>query len=350
MVRTARHRDRRRHRRLSWVRGTAVGLALAMAAAVGCVDDATQADGLPGVASSTAGLAGDAGTPAARGALVISQVYAGGGLDGSSFDHDFVELLNVSSASITLDGLSLQVAGAADDLGSAPNSIVALSGAIASQQYLLIALGGGGVAGTALPAPDLNGTVDLPTSAGKVALAPTSDPLACGSAAGSRCGTKVIDQVGYGLVSDFEGTQPTVALTTTTAAIRKTGGCTDANDNRKDFSVDMPAPRNSASNPASCPTQPVQPPKEGGGPPPPVVDPPLGAEVPFDSGSPKQDAGGSRGAGADTSGCSVGAVGGVWSPSPGHADGPSDPWRVLPLLVGLGVLVRRRRAGQSGAP
>src|SRR5262249_55662654 len=154
-------------------------------------------DGPSEIASSASPLTGDAGGTAARGALVISQVYSGGGIDGSTFDHDFVELLNISGSPITLDGFSLPVAGAADDLGSAANAVIPLSGSIASLQYMLVALGGGGAQGTPLPAADLNGAFDLATDAGKVALAPTTDPLACGSSSGSRCSTsKVIDEVG----------------------------------------------------------------------------------------------------------------------------------------------------------
>jgi hypothetical protein len=334
----------RRPRHLTWFGLTAAGLAAATAAAVGCVHDVAT-DGPSAVASSTSALSGDGGGPAARGALVISQVYSGGGLDGSTFDHDFVELLNVSGAPITLDGFSLQVAGPDDDLGSAANAVVALSGTIAAQKYLLVALGGGGVSGTPLPAADLSGSVDLATGAGKVALSPTTDPLACGGTAGSRCSTtKVIDEVGYGLVSDFEGTQPTLPLTNTTAAIRKNGGCTDTNDNRKDFTVDTPAPLNSGSDPAACPTPPVTPQKEAGGPPPPVLDPPLGAEVGGDdSGAARRDAGGNQGGGASGSGCSVGPVGRAWATGTNAQGGTSNLGESLPLLAGLVVLVRRRR-------
>ncbi|HYY56818.1 MAG TPA: lamin tail domain-containing protein, partial [Pyrinomonadaceae bacterium] len=41
--------------------------------------------------------------------IVISQVYAGGGLSSSSFSHDFVELYNRGSLSVDIAGWSLQV-------------------------------------------------------------------------------------------------------------------------------------------------------------------------------------------------------------------------------------------------
>src|SRR5262249_29465807 len=156
-----------------------------------------------------------------------------------------------------------------------------------------------------LPASDLTGSTDLGETEGKVALAPSTAPLACGGSLGTRCAaTKVLDVVGYGVVSDFEGNQPVFPLTNVKAAIRKSAGCLDSNDNRSDFTVDTPSPHNNGANPASCPVPPPPPPKEAGGPPPPVVDPPLGAEVPDGDGGTKRDAGTAPASGAD-SGCGV---------------------------------------------
>ncbi|HMO56295.1 MAG TPA: ExeM/NucH family extracellular endonuclease, partial [Roseiflexaceae bacterium] len=65
---------------------------------------------------------------------------------------------------------------------------------------------------------------------------------------------RIIDLVGYGNATYFEGAAaPT--LTNTTAAVRAGGGCTDTNNNSADFAAAAPAPRNSASpvNPCGSP-------------------------------------------------------------------------------------------------
>ena len=61
-----------------------------------------------------------------------------------------------------------------------------------------------------------------------------------------------MDLVGYGAANCDEGAGPATALSNTTAALRKRGGCFDSNNNNVDFSVAQPTPRNSATPPRSC--------------------------------------------------------------------------------------------------
>src|SRR5450759_2647926 len=71
-------------------------------------------------------------------------------------------------------------------------------------------------------------------------------------------GSQIIDFVGYGGANAAEGS-PVAALDNTTAAIRKSGGCSDTNNNRVDFSLGSPAPRNSHSPTNLCSPLPSKP-------------------------------------------------------------------------------------------
>ena len=113
--------------------------------------------------------------------LVVSQVYAGGGNSGASFTNDYVELLNAGSASVTLDGWTVQYASAA---GSSWQ-LTPLSGSIPPGRSFLVQLASGGSVGAALPVPDATGTSNMAVSGGKVALVTDSTALSCGASAGS---------------------------------------------------------------------------------------------------------------------------------------------------------------------
>ncbi len=172
--------------------------------------------------------------------LVISQVYGGGGNSGATYTNDFIEIFNPTGSAVDLSGWSVQYASSAGSSWSATN----LSGTIAAGGYYLVqeAAGSGGT--TMLPTPDATGTLNLSGSNGKVALVNSTTSLSgtC-PVAGSY-----IDFVGFGSSANcFEGSGPTLTLSNTTAALRNSNGCADADDNAADFSTGPPNPRNSAS-------------------------------------------------------------------------------------------------------
>ena len=78
-------------------------------------------------------------------------------------------------------------------------------------------------------------------------------PLGCGASAGSCSSAQFVeDLVGYGSATDYEGSGPAPALSSTTAALRATGGCGDTNANATDFTAGAPAPRNASSPANAC--------------------------------------------------------------------------------------------------
>ncbi|WP_017170590.1 lamin tail domain-containing protein, partial [Xanthomonas phaseoli] len=66
--------------------------------------------------------------------VVISQVYGGGGNSGATLRSDFIELHNIGSAPVSLDGWSVQYASAA---GSSWQ-VTPLAGTVAAGGYYLI--------------------------------------------------------------------------------------------------------------------------------------------------------------------------------------------------------------------
>ncbi len=197
------------------------------------------------------------GAPAAWSAspsMVVSQVFAGGGNANAPYTNDFVELFNRGSTPADLAGWSIQYAS-----GSGTTwQVTPLSGSVQPGGHYLVGLASGAV-GAALPTPDATGTSNLAVSGGKVALVHASTPLACGGSCSAD--PLMVDLVGYGSATDYEGTGAAPAIGNTTAAIRAGDGCTDTDANSSDFSAAAPNPRNSAAAAAPCS---APPPPSGG--------------------------------------------------------------------------------------
>jgi hypothetical protein len=193
-------------------------------------------------------LSAGAGHAASSSPVVVSQVYAGGGNTGATYQNDFVELLNRSSSPVDLSGWTVQYATAAGTSWSTAT----LTGTLAAGHYYLVQFASAGAIGAIIPAPDALGTTNLAASGGKVALVHATTALTCGATAGSCSATSgVQDLVGYGSATDFEGAVAS-ALDATHAALRDSAGCIDTDANAADFSAAAPTPRNTSSAAAAC--------------------------------------------------------------------------------------------------
>ena len=195
--------------------------------------------------------------------VVISQVYGGGGNGGATFTHDFIELFNRGTSTVSLAGWSVQYTSAAGtgNFGSATNLITPLSGSIAPGQYILIQESTNAAVGSPLPAPDITDATPIlmAAGAGKVALVNTTTPLGCNGGSTPCSATAlatIVDLVGYGTgaggANFFEGSGAAPSLSATLAAFRKFNGCQDTDNNSADFTAAVPNPRNSASASAPC--------------------------------------------------------------------------------------------------
>lgn len=181
--------------------------------------------------------------------VVISQVYGGGGNSGSTYTHDFIELFNRGTNSVSLNGWSVQYASAT---GSSWQKTDLTNITLAPGQYYLVqqAQGSGGT--TPLPTPDATGNIAMSGTAGKVALLNVNTVITSGTSCPT--GPTVVDFVGFGSTANcFEGAGSTPAPSNTNAVLRASSGCTDNNNNAADFAAGLPTPRNTASalNPCS---------------------------------------------------------------------------------------------------
>jgi len=179
-------------------------------------------------------------TAACEPAVVISQVYGGGGDAGATYQNDFVELFNRGTTTVSLAGWYLRY-GSATGTG-AWSSGTALSGSIAPGHYYLIREGSGGSNGAPLPTADATGSISMSAGQGKVMLLKSS------AVPSGACPTPtdLVDLVGYGSANCREGV-PTAALSSSKAAVRASDGCVDTGDNSKDLVAATPTPRNSSS-------------------------------------------------------------------------------------------------------
>jgi uncharacterized protein len=171
--------------------------------------------------------------------IVISQVYGGGGNGSAQYTNDFIELYNRSTTSVDVTGWTVQYASSA---GTSWQK-TALSGTIDPGKYYLVqeAVGNscsGLPCGIALPIPNATGTIAMSASAGKVALVSNSTTLT------GSCPTGLVDFVGFGTATNCYEGAPTANLSNTTAALRNANGATDTDNNKNDFTIGVPNPRN----------------------------------------------------------------------------------------------------------
>jgi DNA/RNA endonuclease G (NUC1) len=179
------------------------------------------------------------------GSVVLSQVYGGGGNNGSTLKNDFIEIINHTGSPINLNGWSVQYASAM----LANWQVTPLTNfTLGPGQYYLIkeATGAGGTVD--LPTADQTGTIAMGATSGKVALVSNTTALVGNCPVGSG----IVDFIGYDGANCFEGAGAAPTLTNPTAALRKNDGCLDTDNNNSDFVQGTPNPRNSSSPTNNC--------------------------------------------------------------------------------------------------
>jgi Lamin Tail Domain len=170
--------------------------------------------------------------------IVISQLYLGSSFSPTLPTYPYVELFNLGSVTVNLQGWTLQYAEESANSWT-PYS---LSGSIAPGQYYLIRLSGS--AATPNPLPDVTIGLALPRARGKIAIVTDSTPVGAGCPVEER----IVDRLGYGTTACYES-QPQIlpGEVAPLAQVRKNGGCTDTDQNAVDFSPVTPLPRNTTS-------------------------------------------------------------------------------------------------------
>jgi Peptidase family C25/Lamin Tail Domain len=181
--------------------------------------------------------------------VVISQVYSAGGNSGATYDQDYVELYNRGTTAVSLSGWSIQIGAATGNVGGNAGQKADLTGSIQPGSYYLVAIGSANTGtGSPLPATQASGaTSGLGAAGGKVALVNTTTLLNTLCPTGNA---SVIDFVGYGTATCFEGAAAAPAPSTTNAIFRLGGGNIDTDNNSTDFVTGAANPRNSSQQPS----------------------------------------------------------------------------------------------------
>ena len=196
------------------------------------------------------------GTPSAQdlgNALVISEVYGGGGNNGALYTHDFVEIYNRSGAPVSLANLSIQYASATGtgNFGANDGQLTALPAVVLGPGgYFLVqqAAGSATPAGAPLPGADFVDPtpIAMAAGAGKVALVTGTAALGCNGGSTPCHATqraRIVDLVGYGTANFFEGTAAAATLSASQSAAR-TPVTQDTNQNSVDFArISPPDPQ-----------------------------------------------------------------------------------------------------------
>ncbi len=205
--------------------------------------------------TADASSAADPMQTAAAGDIVFSQIYGSGGNPGSTFQNNYIELFNRTNNVIDFGGWPIYITTATGTFNQSIAFVSSRGIAIGAHRYVLIRFGPDSTNGAPLPNPDFVVPFSSPipgipptnlSPSGKVFLAAPGTGLI-----GSTCplpNSSIVDFVGYGSTANcFEGTGPAAATDNTTAALRKSGGFTDTENNANDFLAGTPNPRNSFS-------------------------------------------------------------------------------------------------------
>ncbi|MDR0957707.1 MAG: lamin tail domain-containing protein, partial [Clostridiales bacterium] len=170
--------------------------------------------------------------------IVINQIYTSDSTNIATYK--FAELYNPTAADVSLDGIYLAYGS-----GTKPafSSNIALTGTIKAGGFYLVKTSKATEA-TDTPVPDAG--KNLGTGAkGKYALFNGTPTDLETDANGNPINTNIIDFVGCGTSTYYEGTGTATGLANDIAIIRVTDGV-DTNDNAADFTTASPNPRNSS--------------------------------------------------------------------------------------------------------
>jgi hypothetical protein len=181
--------------------------------------------------------------------VVISQIYGGGGTNSSGlYNRDYIELYNRGLTDVNINFWSVQYAGTSNTTWN----MVQLFGTIPVGGHFLIAGALSFSSSQDLPVPpDIDSDLEVFAANGRVALVQhdlsiatrcNNDPSTCASG-----DPLMADFVGYGTAISWDGNGQAPSPGTQFALWRRGDGCTDTNDNKADFTVSPPQPRNSSS-------------------------------------------------------------------------------------------------------
>ncbi len=185
---------------------------------------------------------------AASSSVVIAEIYGGGGSSSGTpealFSKDYVLLYNRSNSNQSLDGWSLQYASTTGtfSVSSTTEFFFTSSHTINSKNYFLIITGALGSQGSSITNVDATTLdVSIAQAGGKIALANNQSAVTFSGSAGSNTfSSNVIDFVGWGAATAYEGSSGSPA-TSKILAIRRKSNMIDTDQNGSDFESFTPS-------------------------------------------------------------------------------------------------------------
>jgi hypothetical protein len=188
--------------------------------------------------------------------IVISQIYTHGGETGAIYQNDFIELYNRGNSIVDINGWTLSITTFEGSFPSTAGVHFVSSGSIPilPGMHMLFTFTTGGANGQPLNGDFPVPIVSLGSTGGQIVLLAKDKTLPAGCPASPDLTGAVVDYVGYGTATCFEGTV-TLAPPTTKSLTRINGGCTDTNNNLADFSFADPNPRGFTSPIVQCGSQ-----------------------------------------------------------------------------------------------
>ena len=160
-------------------------------------------------------------------AIVINEVYGGGGNSGAPFQNDFVELFNNGATAVDIGGYGIQYASATGAFGANNFALIPVGTMLAAGDFYTETGASNAAVGAIVPADQAGGNIAMSATTGKVRLLDAA--------------LNVVDLVGYGTATTFEGAGPAAAPSATTSDQRIPNGV-DSNDNLADFKASGPTP------------------------------------------------------------------------------------------------------------
>ena len=177
-------------------------------------------------------------TPAGD-AVVINEVYANGGSAGASYKTKFVELYNPTDKDINVSGWSLQYRTAAGT--SAFSGVIPLGDHhIEPLGTFLVSGGSNGANGLDLPAADVAGASANPAGGGGTFALSKSTTALTGVPSAVLADSNVVDLVGYGSSTTFEGAAAASGNSVALSLSRAAGADTDQSGTN--FTASGPTP------------------------------------------------------------------------------------------------------------
>jgi hypothetical protein len=200
----------------------------------------------PGAEDVTRSLSGNAFTIPD---VIITEVYGGGGNSGAPYTNDFVELYNTTDNAVSVAGWSVQYFSATGTGTSGSVVVIPAGKSIPARTHYLIQCSGGAT-GAALPVPDVTGSLNASSTAGKVILYTTDAAQTISDIASITGNVNFKDYMPYGTTATpVWGSAMSSNASNTTAAVRKklSGEYVYSQDIGNDFEVASPTPENSLS-------------------------------------------------------------------------------------------------------